>query len=88
MSMIFDRFPTIGQAQAFARDVTERFGRETQVYDNADDAQAADPFPFELEAPVVHVDRLHEEEDIEKFLAGEQEVERLVTGYGGVFAGT
>ena len=78
--LIFDGFPTPEQAHQFAEDVTHRFRLEATVYDNADDAFAADPFPFELTAPVVHVERTEDDREFD--------VQAFVAEFGGHFAGT
>lgn len=79
--LIFDRFPTLAAAEAFA----EYVGRvapelETQVYESVRESDTAVVFPFELEPPIVHVDRAGAEL--------ERQLEDLVESFGGRFAGT
>jgi hypothetical protein len=79
--MLFDRFPNRGAAEAFAAAVQARFGRETAIYDTREASEAADPFLFWLDPPIVHVSR---NEDLE----GEEPIEAFVSRFGGTFAGT
>ena len=83
MSLIFDKFPDDDEASMFATAVREKFGLEWQIYSSVKDAMAHDPFPYELFPPVVHIDRPDDED-----AATEREVAKLVTAYGGRFAGT
>lgn len=82
MSLIFDRFKTEEDARRFIDRVRSDFpGRECQLFLDADAANEHDPFPWVLEAPIVHVDR---EDDY----SGEDEIRGLVAEFHGVFAGT
>ncbi len=81
MSLIFDRFKSRTTAEAFAKDVRERFCLAAKVYDSQDDSDRDDWFPSELTPPIVLVDR---DDDLDK----ELEVEAFVTNYQGHFAGT
>lgn len=81
MSLIFDQFKSREHADKFALDVKQRFGLGTQVFTTEEEAFQHDPFPFDLQAPIVHVDR-SEDAGVERY------VERWATHYGGVFAGT
>lgn len=76
--LIFDKFPTRQAADEFAADVTRDFQLKTEVFDDADEAWSADPGPYELTAPVVHVQRCDDEAPV---------VER-VESFGGDFVGT
>lgn len=79
--MIFDSFANAADAERFAVAITSEFGREAHVYEDIGEAQAADPFPFALFAPVVHIERT---EDYEP----EAAIEERVAEFGGRFAGT
>jgi hypothetical protein len=76
--LIFDKFSSREQAEAFAATTTKRFGLETIVCDSHEESDQIDPFPFRLYPPIVLVERGHKE----------QELERSVQGFGGRFAGT
>lgn len=78
--MIFDNFPSAEQAHEFAKTVVVKFGLDSTVYNSVEQAQEADPFPYVLIAPVVHVERSTEKV--------EQRVEALVGLFGGEYAGT
>jgi hypothetical protein len=79
--LIFDNFPDRERADAFAAFVELDTGLAATVYDDADEARAADPFPFELVPPVVHVEVPDDEAEV-------AELDLLVLDYGGKFAGT
>lgn len=79
--MIFDRFGDLREASKFAVAVHETEGLNVCVYTSVDDACTADPFPFELTGPIVHVDRSDEP-------GIEERIRALVTTFGGSFAGT
>lgn len=81
MSLIFDRFEKRSDAEAFVAEVGKRFGREGSVFDTGEESQASDPFPFQLNGIVVHIERT---EDYEV----EDEIRPLVRRFGGAFAGT
>lgn len=81
MSMIFDRFQTRDRAEAFASEIERVTGLETQVFDTEEEAFEHDPFPFDLNGFIVHVDR-SEDYDVETA------VHRIAPEYGGVFSGT
>lgn len=79
MAMIFDGFRTMGEAEAFAGKAREMFGLDADAYtERRDDI---DPFPFELTAPVVYVERAEYE-------GTERQVRLMVGRYNGEFAGT
>lgn len=69
--MIFDRFPSIDKAREFAAAVGG------QAYSERRDD--IDPFPFDLNPPVVYVPRRE---------SGELRIQALATMFGGEFAGT
>ena len=80
--LIFHGFPERRRAEEFAERVRTAYPvRTVRVYDSQDEANAADPFPFELQPPIVHVSRT---EDI----AEETAIEDLAPDFCGVFAGT
>lgn len=80
MSLIYDRFPAFENAAKFARVVARDFALDVSVFTDADEARQVDPFPFELEPPVVLVSRSDE--------ATERKVTNLVAAYHGHWAGT
>jgi len=88
VSMIFDHFPSTERAQAFRSAVEQRFGLDGQVFESAAEAQAVGFFPFELDPPVVLVDRVFLAGSDELDFAVEQRVYDLVIEFGGTFAGT
>jgi hypothetical protein len=74
MCLIFDRFKTRKDADAFAASVTEKYGRKTSVYDTqaasegvnggnpfveSEDSELHDIFPWALEPPIVLVERFY-----------------------------
>ena len=79
MALIFDSFPTIGKAAGFAA-VVKNYGRDAQLYTNADEGADAGYFPFQLGGNVVIVDR--------ETYDDEEEIIQLVNDHGGRFAGT
>lgn len=101
--LIFDGFPSLQHAREFADHVVEIEPElKSYVYESAAEAHAQDPFPWQLNAPVVHVERPDQDDDdsIERVreLGGASDVptgaereailERLVSTYGGEFRGT
>lgn len=54
---ILDSFNTVGEAERFTGEVLVELGRKARVYYTAAAAQAVDPIPVDLVAPVVHVER-------------------------------
>lgn len=81
MSLIFDRFPSMERAQAFAAHVEATFSHETQVFDSQERANENDPFPFKLDGPIVHVERFED-------YSHEDEIIQAVRSFDGTFAGT
>jgi hypothetical protein len=81
MSLIFDRFPSRDKAEGFVAEIQKRFGLAGLVFDDEESAFEHDPFPYSLEAPIVHIDRSDDYEI-------ERAVEERVTSFGGGFAGT
>lgn len=79
--LIFDSFASMEDAERFAAAIASEFSRETRVYGDENAAFDADPFPFLLRPPIVHVERT---EDYEI----EDEILPLVGAFGGKFAGT
>ena len=84
--LIFDSFPSLKKAEAFARYAKKIFKKRTKVYTDADEAWAADPIIVGLIAPVVHVERC--DIDDENRLATEEAIEHSVEQFGGEFVGT
>jgi hypothetical protein len=84
--LIFDKFASRDDAERFANAVCEGYGKRTTVFENKDDAQAADPIPRKLVPPIVHVER----EDLgnPRGDALEREIIALVSNFSGRFAGT
>lgn len=80
--LIFDGFPTRKHAEDFAKEINTKFNRKCYIHDTIEDAQAADPFPFQLTPPIVHIER-----DYDNF-AHETAIEVTVKQYKGTFAGT
>lgn len=58
MSLIFDSFPNMERAQAFATAVKERYGLDGQVFSDPDKAAEHDWFPWVQVPPIVHIDRI------------------------------
>ena len=77
--MIFDRFPSKEKAEQFAADVSAAFGRQATVHDSQRDAETRDVFPWQLDPPIVMVDRDDGTDD---------PISEMVESYGGTFAGT
>jgi hypothetical protein len=103
MSLLFERFPNVAQAEAFILAVAELEPElEAAYYLSPDGSHAIDPFPYLLEPPIVHIERPSQADDHDilrvRELGGddtlktgaerEQAIEELVAAYGGRFAGT
>jgi len=88
MSLIFDRFPTVAHAEAFVIEVRRRFGADGQVFMDAREAQAHDPFWGGQDPPIVHVDRHHCVDDRDLGRGVEVRIEMLVDEFGGTYLGT
>lgn len=92
--LIFDGFPSVARAEAFVAEVGREFEREGRVFTSVHEAQAADPFPFELTPPVVHVERVFGDEDVGRdwsaieLVAIEDRIRVMGESFGGAFAGT
>jgi hypothetical protein len=82
--LIFHKFKSRRKAEAYADAVTAKYKRWTNVYDTQEESNEVDPFPFLLRPPIVLVDRLGVDDDLET----ELEIEQFVKDYGGKFAGT
>ena len=81
MALIFDRFATAKAAAGFVAEVKEKYGRDSRLYTNKEEAADADFFPYQLEgAAVVLVDR--------ETYDNEEEIIVLGRAHGGQFAGT
>lgn len=81
MSLLFHRFPDVERAERFVQAVWDVSRLDGQVFATFAESQAADPFPFVLDPPIVHIDR-DEDPDVERC------VEAAVLAFGGTFAGT
>ena len=77
-SLIFDGFRSEGDARAFIHGVGETWHLDAQLFHSAAEAMAHDPFPWQLEPPIVHVERAG--------LEVERKVAELALRFGGVFA--
>jgi len=77
-SLIFDGFRTEGDAQAFIYGVGGAWHLDAKLFRSVAEAMAHDPFPWELEPPIVHVERAEPEV--------ERKVAELASQFGGVFA--
>jgi hypothetical protein len=91
--IIFDSFPSRENAEKFASAVSARFNRQTHVCDSKKEADAVDPHPFNLFPPIVMVERLWPwegatQDDCDKDLQIEREIEESVTQFCGEYVGT
>ena len=101
--LIFDGFPDEHDARRFiaaARKLEPEL--DGRMYLDAAEAHAADPFPYVLQPPIVHLERPDDCDDeaieaarslgyaTEERTSAERELEleRLVGSYGGTYAGT
>lgn len=78
--LIFDRFKDKEQAKNFAAAVSSKFKLKCHVCDSHEEANKIDVFPFELDPPIVLVERASEKT--------ESGVTNLAKEFGGTFAGT
>jgi hypothetical protein len=81
--MIFDGFPIEAKAHEFAEHVKNVFGREAIVCLTEEEAREHDLFPFDINPPVVMVDR-----DGTNFGPEKDIIEAARLLFGGEFAGT
>jgi hypothetical protein len=105
VSLIFNRFENRRDADAFAKYVTEKYGRKVSVYDSQavsqgvnggcpsdepePDDEVHDVFPFQLDPPIVLVERLWAADQVTTLkIADEDTIIDDVEKYKGVFAGT
>lgn len=79
--LIFDRFPSLSEAESFASAAQEQTGDPSIIVNNLEEFEKYDVFPWELEYPAVLVPRLISVEE-------EEDIELLVVEFGGEFAGT
>jgi hypothetical protein len=86
MSLIFDGFPSKEKAEAFVSNIREKFGLNGLVFDDVETAMEHDVFPYELNVPIVHIDRPDMYRD--DALKIERRIQQSVKQFGGVFAGT
>ena len=106
MSLIFNRFKTRSDADAFAKYVKEKYDRKASVYDSQaasegvnggnpfaeepePDQEVHDTFPFQLDPPIVLVERLWAADQITRLkVKDEGAIIDEVEKYKGEFAGT
>ena len=103
MSMIFDRFPNVEQAEAFRAEVKKQCGLDGQLFVDAAEAYAEALFADSLHPPVVTIDDrpLYPDspepepplskawdEWIRPVIEKETQVDNLVEEFGGTAAGT
>lgn len=93
--LIFDKFPNKTKAEEFAlaakqiQGFTKGFVRTAQVFDNQEQSDEVEFFPYELnDGPVVLVNRDMTFDAPCEGYPGEIEIEQLATKFGGSFAGT
>lgn len=79
--MIFDCFPTLANAEAFALAAQDENGDPPIICLNQEDFDKHEVFPWEIEFPAVLVPRLDD-------MMAESRLEGLVGEFGGEFAGT
>lgn len=78
--LIFDSFANQQSAENFVKAVADEYGLTAEIFDNQEQSDAVDPFPFKLEAPIVLVQRSHH--------STENGVIKLAKIHFGDFAGT
>ena len=90
MSLIFDAFPTLDNARDFVTAVQQQFGLEGQVFATTAEANAHDPFLFELTPPIVHIDRGRDQGGVwvDATADIEAQIEVRANNFAGRFAGT
>jgi hypothetical protein len=81
--LIFDRLESREKAEKFAEYVRAELCRGARVFDNQEDSDRLDPFPFVLTPPIVLVDRRPNDE-----VKDDDEVKDTVKNFGGRYAGT
>lgn len=91
--LICDRFPTLEKAEAFKKEVEERFKVKAFVCQTEREAREYDVFPFGVDPIIVMVERPIGKADTRQewdlAIATENLITRqLVPQYGGSFAGT
>lgn len=79
--LIFDRFPSEQQAREFVAHVETTFARKAWLFATEAEAEASDPFPFQLDGPIVHVERFED-------YSAEDSIIQSVRSFDGSFAGT
>jgi hypothetical protein len=85
VSFIFDGFPSDQDAARFAAAVKEAGLEAVGPFDSQAESDAEDPFPFQLDAPIVHVER---PDDGAQDARVRRHATRLAEAFGGRFAGT
>ena len=81
MSTVFDNFPGLEEAKAFAQKVRSRYRLDAQVFMDTDEAHEHVSFPWIQVPPVVHVDGADED-------GVEMEIMGLVEDFGGRYRAT
>jgi hypothetical protein len=84
--LIFDNFPNHAVADDFAMHVRDSFGRATRVCNSRNEFDKHELFPFELQPPMVLVER--DKIDCDPSSELESKIEALVEEFEGRFAGT
>lgn len=85
MSFIFDGFPSELDAARFASAVEEAGMEAVGPFGSQAESDAEDPFPFQLNAPIVHVERPDDGAQDDR---ARRQATRLAERFGGRFAGT
>lgn len=78
--LIFDQFTDSDQADQFAIRVRDTYGLTTRVCNSREAFDKCEIFPFELQPPIVLVERCDDKL--------ESEIESMVDEFHGKFAGT
>ena len=84
--LIFDNFKNLEVADDFAIHVRDSFGRAARVCSSRDEFDKHELFPFELQPPMVLVER--DKTDCDPSSKLESKIEALVEEFEGRFAGT
>lgn len=79
--MIFDKFPSLAEAERFAVAAKEQTSELSIICRNWEEFDRHEAYPFEVHFPAVLVPRMDSIED-------EELLEELVLPFGGEFSGT
>lgn len=94
MSMVFDNFPTMADANAFVTATKERFGLDGQTFATDQESYNDDPGPFSRRPYIAHIDRVELDDDpnrdaaIDRGVAAEERIHTIAPEFGGEFIGT